>query len=236
MEFKDQQRSHSSRSLAGGLCVIGPKKLQNEMVARCLEQDTGAKCQVACDVSQIHALTPLKTKDEQRLIVLDCQEKDPHELLAELKSCLKHKLSRHLVALYNVSEDIEIEESCLCDGIRGLFYEQDSFELFTKGVQAILDGKLWFPREMMERWLLEGAERRSLPSREKIALKAKEAEILTKREAEILTMVAVGNTNDEIADKLSISLQTVKAHLYSAFKKLDVSNRLQATLWTAENL
>ena len=206
------------------------------MLARCLSLATEAKCQVFCDISQIHALAPLKTKDEQRLIVLDCQEKEPHELLAELKSCLQHKLSRHIVALYNVNEDIEIEESCLLDGIRGLFYGQDSFELFTKGVQAILNGKLWFPREMMERWLLEGAARNNLPSREKIALKEKETEILTKREAEILTMVAVGNTNEEIADKLSISLKTVKAHLYSSFKKLDVSNRLQATLWTAENL
>ena len=88
----------------------------------------------------------------------------------------------------------------------------------------------------MERWLLEGADRNNLPSREKIALKAKETEILTKREAEILTMVAVGNTNDEIADKLCISPKTVKAHLYNTFKKLNVTSRLQATLWTAENL
>jgi LuxR family transcriptional regulator of csgAB operon len=206
------------------------------MLARCLDLATGAKCQVACDISQIHALAPLKTKDEQSLIVLDCQEKDPDELLAELKSCLKHKLSRHIVALYNVSEDVEIEESCLCDGIRGLFYEQDSFELFTKGVQAILDGKLWFPREMMEKWLLEGADRRSLPNRETAALKPRGADILTRREAEILTMVAVGSTNDEIADELCISPKTVKAHLYNTFKKINVTSRLQATLWTAENL
>ena len=206
------------------------------MVARCLDLATGATCQIFCDISQIHALAPLKTKDEQSLIVLDCQEKDPDELLAELKSCLKHKLSRHIVALYNVSEDVEIEESCLCDGIRGLFYEQDSFELFTKGVQAILDGKLWFPREMMEKWLLEGAGRRSLPNREAAALKPRGTDILTRREAEILTMVAVGSTNDEIADELCISPKTVKAHLYNTFRKLNVTSRLQATLWTAENL
>jgi LuxR family transcriptional regulator of csgAB operon len=201
-----------------------------------LDLATGATCQIFCDISQIHALAPLKTKDEQSLIVLDCQEKDPDELLAELKSCLKHKLSRHIVALYNVSEDVEIEESCLCDGIRGLFYEQDSFELFTKGVQAILDGKLWFPREMMEKWLLEGAGRRSLPNREAAALKPRGTDILTRREAEILTMVAVGSTNDEIADELCISPKTVKAHLYNTFRKLNVTSRLQATLWTAENL
>jgi len=81
---------------------------------------------------------------------------------------------------------------------------------------------------MMEGWLLEGASRRSLPSRENTALKP--------REAEILTMVAVGHTKDEIADKFCISPKTVKAHLYNTFKKLNVTSRLQATLWTAENL
>jgi DNA-binding NarL/FixJ family response regulator len=89
---------------------------------------------------------------------------------------------------------------------------------------------------MMERWLLEGADRRSLPNRETAALKPRGADILTRREAEILTMVAVGSTNDEIADELCISPKTVKAHLYNTFKKINVTSRLQATLWTAENL
>ena len=206
------------------------------MVARWLELETGAKCSIASDISQIHALSPLKTKDEEILILLDCQVKDPHELLVELKACLKHNLSQHFVAFFNASKDIKIEENCLSDSLRGLFYEHDSFELFMKGVRAILDGKLWFPREMMERWLLEGANWRSLPGKEEIAPEPRDSKILTRREIEILTLVAGGNTNDEIADELCISPKTVKAPLYNVFRKLDVSNHLQATLWTTENL
>ena len=60
--------------------------------------------------------------------------------------------------------------------------------------------------------------------------------ILTQRQAEILAQVAVGNTNDEIADRLCISPHTVKTHLYNIFRKINVPNRIQAALWAAKNL
>ncbi len=60
--------------------------------------------------------------------------------------------------------------------------------------------------------------------------------ILTPRQIEILALVAVGATNEQIADKLCISPQTVKSHLYNIFKKINVPNRVQAALWAAKNL
>jgi LuxR family transcriptional regulator of csgAB operon len=59
---------------------------------------------------------------------------------------------------------------------------------------------------------------------------------LTKRQIEILAMIAVGSTNEEISDKLCISPHTVKTHLYKIFKKINVPNRVQASLWAAKNL
>jgi DNA-binding NarL/FixJ family response regulator len=198
------------------------------MVARWLELETGAKCTVAYDFSQIPASEPLEAKDQSILILLDCQGKDPNDLLAQLKSCWKHQLSRYLVAFFNASEDIEVEEGCLSEGVRGLFYEQDPFETFINGVLAILDGKLWLSKDLMARWLLEGVGQ--------VSTRSRKSTILTRREAEIIALVAVGDTNDEIADKLSISTNTVRTHLYNIFKKLRVSNRLQATLWAAKHL
>jgi DNA-binding CsgD family transcriptional regulator len=63
-----------------------------------------------------------------------------------------------------------------------------------------------------------------------------EASILTPREIEILSLVAIGAKNEEIAEKLFISSNTVKTHIYNIFKKIDVPNRLQAALWAAKNL
>jgi DNA-binding NarL/FixJ family response regulator len=51
---------------------------------------------------------------------------------------------------------------------------------------------------------------------------------LSEREVSVLRLVAVGRANKEIARKLSVSEDTVKAHLKSIFAKLDVSDRTEA--------
>lgn len=53
---------------------------------------------------------------------------------------------------------------------------------------------------------------------------------LTAREKEILTLVAQGKSNADIADKLFVREVTVKTHLNSIYKKLNVDNRVQAVL------
>lgn len=47
---------------------------------------------------------------------------------------------------------------------------------------------------------------------------------LTKREKEILKLIADGNSNQEVADKLFISLRTVETHRFNLTQKLDVKN------------
>lgn len=51
---------------------------------------------------------------------------------------------------------------------------------------------------------------------------------LTLRETEILALVARGKSNKRVARDLSISVETVKKHVYNVFRKLDVNNRVKA--------
>jgi DNA-binding NarL/FixJ family response regulator len=51
---------------------------------------------------------------------------------------------------------------------------------------------------------------------------------LSARESEVLALVATGMTNKAIAEALFVSENTVRTHLKSVFRKLDVSNRSQA--------
>lgn len=53
---------------------------------------------------------------------------------------------------------------------------------------------------------------------------------LTKREKDVLLLVTQGESNKSIADKLVLSEVTIKSHLNSIFKKLNVTNRTQAVL------
>ena len=54
---------------------------------------------------------------------------------------------------------------------------------------------------------------------------------LTKRESEVLKQLALGLSNREIAQALSISYETVKEHVQHILRKVGVSDRTQAAVW-----
>ena len=51
---------------------------------------------------------------------------------------------------------------------------------------------------------------------------------LSKRELEVLELMAEGLSNNEIAERLFVSLNTIKTHSSKVFEKLDVKRRTQA--------
>lgn len=91
----------------------------------------------------------------------------------------------------------------------------DPFALKT-AIQNIRDGKKY-----IQNLSLEESEYR----------KDEKWNILTKREREVLIQIAEGKWNKEIADSLGISERTVKNHLSSIFRKLQVSDRTQAAIY-----
>jgi DNA-binding NarL/FixJ family response regulator len=208
--------------------IIGPRRIQNELIADLLKHTLGAKCFVGEDVSSIPPPGSSSKEDRNILILLECKEEDPRKLLFELRSQSNFKMSRNQIALLNVPSGNGIEKESLRQGVRGFFYENDSLELFLKGVRSIINGELWVSRTIMSNYILAGTAEDITVKNDKL--------LLTQRETEILALVAVGARNDEVADELCISPHTVKSHLHNIFKKIDVPNRLQAALWAAENL
>ena len=59
--------------------------------------------------------------------------------------------------------------------------------------------------------------------------------LLTQREKEVLALMFRGYQNKDIADKLFITYHTVKAHLAKIYEKLEVKNRVQATIYILSN-
>jgi two-component system response regulator DevR len=58
---------------------------------------------------------------------------------------------------------------------------------------------------------------------------------LTRRELEILRLVAEGHSNAQLARMLWVTEQTVKFHLSNVYRKLEVSNRTEASRWAQLN-
>lgn len=118
-------------------------------------------------------------------------------------------------------------ESKICEAfnprkIFGIFYSNDDVPQILKGFQFILKGESWVPRQVLQEWL-QGAgdtDNNDLVNNG-----------LTKRETAILALVARGYSNEEISKYYSISLNTVKTHLYKIYRKINVTNRINASLW-----
>jgi DNA-binding NarL/FixJ family response regulator len=93
-------------------------------------------------------------------------------------------------------------------GVRGYVAEVHVEERLVATVQAVAAGQLAIP------WEGHAAIERPL---------------LSPREKQILSMVVLGFTNQEIANKLFVAETTVKSHLSSAYRKLHVRSRHEAT-------
>jgi DNA-binding NarL/FixJ family response regulator len=105
----------------------------------------------------------------------------------------------------------------------------------VQAVQALKAGaagyllKSTLRRELLDAIRAVHAGRRYLPTEiaQEIALHSAD-DVLTQRELSVLELVAQGKSNKVIAWELSISIDTVKAHLRSIFEKLDVNDRTHA--------
>jgi DNA-binding NarL/FixJ family response regulator len=58
---------------------------------------------------------------------------------------------------------------------------------------------------------------------------------LTDRETEVLTLIATGLSNQEITDRLHLSINSVKSYIRSVYGKIEVSSRSQAVLWAVRH-
>ena len=210
------------------VCVVGRKRRQNELMSSFIERVTGASCLAGENDYHIPRNKALAGTNNARLILWDCQG-NGEECLQEFESNYNNDAPNDLVAFINVRSDLGIEEDAIEQGVRGFFYESEPLDLLPKCINAIFQGELWVPRQLMSEYILR---KRTFSS----GYSKKVGTQLSEREIEILSLVTMGATNKEIAEKLHISPHTVKSHIYNIFKKIGVPNRLQAVLWAGKNL
>ncbi len=206
--------------------IVGPLSLQNELAALYLEKEADFQCACHDDASPADVLRRLG--ENNGLLLWDCHGQDEKGLTMRIGRELFECDSTCLVALFNLPYRGKIEKQALSLGIRGVFYHADTPAIIARGIRAIFEGELWFPRDTLSECITQ---------RIGFALSEQAApSFFTRREKEILQMICAGKTNREIADALYISIPTVKTHLYHIYRKIDVPNRFQAAMWAAKNL
>jgi DNA-binding NarL/FixJ family response regulator len=136
----------------------------------------------------------------------------------------KNLKTKALMLTANKNETVIFK--ALKGGAKGYLSKDVSISDLIKAIQAVHKGELWVERKLMARFF--DKEATASPKEERRAERPKM--VLTPREKEILSILTTGCTNKEIAQALFISEKTVKSHLNSIFRKLNVTRRLQAIL------
>lgn len=136
---------------------------------------------------------------------------------ATLKAIRKHSTTKHIpvIMITAVSEEQKI--------VAGLKIGADDY--ITK--PFVLPNLLARMEAVLRRstWTKETAQKSNLSIKLNNPIKS-----LTNREKEVLALAAKGASNKDIAEKLVLREVTVKSHLNSIFKKLNVTSRTQAVL------
>ncbi|MCV2885046.1 response regulator transcription factor [Aestuariibacter sp. AA17] len=167
---------------------------------------------------------------EVDMVFVDC-ELMSHEQLREHQ--IFHYKGAVKIIFFNAPNDLELEVDILKCGATGFFYRDDKLDVILKGINCCRNGQRWFRRAALESLigrLLYNENTRKVPM---LGLEDDVSEAgLTKRERTIVSLVGKGAQNQEIADTLHISVNTVKTHIYSIFRKTNCRNRVELMTWS----
>lgn len=144
----------------------------------------------------------------------------------EVLKSLKDAKSKVKVLVLTVHNETEYLMKAVEIGINGYVLKDSESAELKKAIFAIYDGENYIQPSLIPALNSKMIEK----NEDEIKL-----ESLTKRELQVLKELAVGKFNRDIAKEMEISERTVKNHISSIFKKLDVTDRTQAAVFAIRN-
>ncbi len=142
---------------------------------------------------------------------------------------LKQEKHPSKVIVLTIHEDREYLFKTLQMGAQGYVLKDAEPSVLIDAIRNVSRGESYIQPNMTTE-LVKEFNRVTLNEKEK-----HDESNLTTREVEVLELIAEGMINKEIAQKLYISEKTVKNHVSSIFKKLNVSDRTQAAIYAFKN-
>ena len=200
--------------------IIGHRSLQNDLLAGLLKK----RLRTCCSVSSVDEIIASNTPIEA-IALIDLESgvcADFQENLSSLSGVVD------VLAIFNADKSESYEWVLRWPKIKGLFYRNTSEDQFVRGLRALRNKEFWLPHKMLSDYL--ECTRKTRSDNTTVT------PCLTRKEEEIVLRLVSGASNSDIASHLNISPHTVKTHIYNLFRKINVSNRVQAVSWAHANL
>lgn len=175
---------------------------------------------ISIDHSQAIRIDDILSDDDD-LILLDLNL--PDNLAIDIVKAVSF---REIKILLMVPDDHQSLFECISEGVNGCVLEHSSLEGLNQAIESVLMGETFCSPSFAKTMFSELSRVRKMS-----AWQMPEAGTtfrLTSRERQVLKLIAERQCNKEIAKALSLSLFTIKNHVHSILKKLNVENRVEA--------
>lgn len=136
------------------------------------------------------------------------------------------------ILIFTSRDDSDDVFAAFKSGADGYIMKGASTENIHTAIRSVSEGVAWIDPQIARLVLssLQAPNQNSTPTSNGINYKAgKDQYGLTEREMEVLALIVNGLTNPQIAEELTITRATAKAHVHSVLQKLSASTRTQAT-------
>ncbi len=180
---------------------------------------------------KIRQVSQLSAACEADIVILDtCHVDKNTRILTEIKK----QSARFLLTGSHWPEENQI--NALLHAASGYFDQTEPAQLLSKAIKNILQGDIWVQRQLIPKVIqaIHSNRHASENTINSTTITAIE-KFLSNRELDVAKKISSGESNKQIAHELNISERTVKAHLTSIFKKLNVSDRLHLAILMKES-
>jgi len=206
--------------------IVHDKEVLREALARLLQERDSSKSVCHCNSEQA-ATKADQTKPDLVLMDADSSDRDVTEVVPQIRrSCPKAS-----VAMLTDSADKDRLLSWVDVGVKGFLAEDQPVDDFVKSVDLIARGRMVASPVLSGKFFEEFTKLR----KEERLGKTEGLPVVSEREGEVLRLIASGDTNKEIAQKLFIAENTAKVHVSNILVKLELRNRQQAAAYAAEH-
>lgn len=209
------------------ILIADDHALFRDGLRRLLQAEPGFE--VVGEASDGEALLPLARQTRPDILLLDLSmpRQDGMDVLRALSTADIPVRTLLLTASIDKSQIVR----ALKLGAYGVILKESTTQRLFDSIRCVMAGQYWVGRESVSDLV---RALRSVSSPSEGGTRSREFG-LTPREMEIVTMVVAGYSNPDIAQRCSISEQTVKHHISNIFDKLGVSNRLELALFAVNH-
>jgi PAS domain S-box-containing protein len=213
--FKSAVSSENPISLA----VISRQTLVSEGLTKILESEKDIK--IVTTAREIEEILPVIEHNKPDVILVDTDLNQDNK--GRIIEFIKTKTSDSKILLLLHYHDEKFITNALSIGVSGLISASSTGEDIREAIRTVNLGQSCSDTEIIKKFVTKILPKKK---RRPVLLTPR----LTNKEQEVAKIVSQGLSNNVIAQKLSISERTVKAHLNNIFKKLGITNRLQLAI------